>query len=145
MQLCMTPSQHCSCKTQWCWFFFSLIYFFSVHFFWIVSWCFQDLRRKLPVTRTLFPWQNALQFSLTRDISRELGIDKWSCNSAVWLEILFKSQLLKLVFPSPYVAMVFYSPWILNSPIAQDLLILLHCLLFSRKYANILISLSALH
>ncbi|XP_020583809.1 F-actin-capping protein subunit alpha isoform X2 [Phalaenopsis equestris] len=37
---------------------------------------FKDLRRKLPVTRTLFPWQNTLQFSLTRDISRELGIGK---------------------------------------------------------------------
>lgn len=37
----------------------------------------QDLRRKLPVTRTLFPWQNTLQFSLTRDITKELGIGKW--------------------------------------------------------------------
>jgi len=36
----------------------------------------QDLRRKLPVTRTLFPWNNTLQFSLTRDISKELGIGK---------------------------------------------------------------------
>ncbi|WZY74276.1 hypothetical protein YC2023_006516 [Brassica napus] len=29
---------------------------------------FKDLRRKLPVTRTLFPWQNTLQFSLTREL-----------------------------------------------------------------------------
>ena len=36
----------------------------------------QDLRRKLPVTRTLFPWHNTLQFSLTRDITKELGIGK---------------------------------------------------------------------
>ncbi|XXG54319.1 hypothetical protein AAC387_Pa03g2231 [Persea americana] len=35
---------------------------------------FKDLRRKLPVTRTLFPWHNTLQFSLTRDIAKELGI-----------------------------------------------------------------------
>ncbi|RRT51814.1 hypothetical protein B296_00050876, partial [Ensete ventricosum] len=35
---------------------------------------FKDLRRKLPVTRTLFPWNNTLQFSLTRDITRELEI-----------------------------------------------------------------------
>ncbi|TKY61523.1 F-actin-capping protein subunit alpha [Spatholobus suberectus] len=37
---------------------------------------FKDLRRKLPVTRTLFPWHNTLQFSLTRDISKELGVGK---------------------------------------------------------------------
>ncbi|XP_024029105.1 F-actin-capping protein subunit alpha [Morus notabilis] len=37
---------------------------------------FKDLRRKLPVTRTLFPWHNTMQFSLTRDISKELGIGK---------------------------------------------------------------------
>lgn len=37
---------------------------------------FKDLRRKLPVTRTQFPWHNTLQFSLTRDIQKELGIDK---------------------------------------------------------------------
>eukprot|EP00268_Persea_americana_P064034 TRINITY_DN8379_c0_g1_i11.p1 TRINITY_DN8379_c0_g1~~TRINITY_DN8379_c0_g1_i11.p1 ORF type:complete len:308 (+),score=54.63 TRINITY_DN8379_c0_g1_i11:152-1075(+) len=37
---------------------------------------FKDLRRKLPVTRTLFPWHNTLQFSLTRDITKELGIEK---------------------------------------------------------------------
>eukprot|EP00262_Sarcandra_glabra_P015741 TRINITY_DN492_c0_g1_i1.p1 TRINITY_DN492_c0_g1~~TRINITY_DN492_c0_g1_i1.p1 ORF type:complete len:307 (-),score=52.74 TRINITY_DN492_c0_g1_i1:45-965(-) len=37
---------------------------------------FKDLRRKLPVTRTLFPWHNTLQFSLTKDISKELGIGK---------------------------------------------------------------------
>ncbi|XP_057464936.1 F-actin-capping protein subunit alpha-like [Actinidia eriantha] len=37
---------------------------------------FKDLRRKLPVTRTLFPWHNTLQFSLTRDITKELGIGK---------------------------------------------------------------------
>ncbi|RDY05126.1 F-actin-capping protein subunit alpha [Mucuna pruriens] len=37
---------------------------------------FKDLRRKLPVTRTLFPWHNTLQFSVTRDISKELGIGK---------------------------------------------------------------------
>ncbi|KAJ4968230.1 hypothetical protein NE237_014931 [Protea cynaroides] len=37
---------------------------------------FKDLRRKLPVTRTLFPWHNTLQISLTRDITKELGIGK---------------------------------------------------------------------
>ncbi|KAH8515782.1 hypothetical protein Peur_047211 [Populus x canadensis] len=37
---------------------------------------FKDLRRKPPVTGTLFSWHNALQFSLTRDIHEELGIDK---------------------------------------------------------------------
>ncbi|KAB1202194.1 F-actin-capping protein subunit alpha [Morella rubra] len=37
---------------------------------------FKDLRRKLPVTRTLFPWHNTLQFSLTRDITKELSIGK---------------------------------------------------------------------
>jgi capping protein alpha len=36
----------------------------------------QDLRRKLPVTRTLFPWQNTLQFSLTREVEKELGLGK---------------------------------------------------------------------
>ncbi|KAI3927978.1 hypothetical protein MKW98_023579 [Papaver atlanticum] len=35
---------------------------------------FKDLRRKLPVTRTLFPWHNTMQISLTRDITKELGI-----------------------------------------------------------------------
>ncbi|KAG6474828.1 hypothetical protein ZIOFF_064043 [Zingiber officinale] len=40
------------------------------------STIFQDLRRKLPVTRTLFPWQNTIQFSLTKDINKELGIGK---------------------------------------------------------------------
>ncbi|KAL9450424.1 hypothetical protein AB3S75_012213 [Citrus x aurantiifolia] len=37
---------------------------------------FKDLRRKLPVTRTLFPWHNTSQFSLTREITKELGIGK---------------------------------------------------------------------
>ncbi|WOH04600.1 hypothetical protein DCAR_0624011 [Daucus carota subsp. sativus] len=37
---------------------------------------FKDLRRKLPVTRTLFPWHNTVQFSLTRDLAEELGIGK---------------------------------------------------------------------
>ncbi|KAE8675406.1 F-actin-capping protein subunit alpha [Hibiscus syriacus] len=37
---------------------------------------FKDLRRKLPVTRTLFPWHGTSQFSLTREISKELGIGK---------------------------------------------------------------------
>lgn len=37
---------------------------------------FKELRRKLPVTRTQFPWHNTLQFSLTRDITKELGIGK---------------------------------------------------------------------
>ncbi|KAG6646641.1 hypothetical protein CIPAW_07G021500 [Carya illinoinensis] len=37
---------------------------------------FKDLRRKLPVTRTLFPWHNTLQFNLTRDLTKELGIGK---------------------------------------------------------------------
>ncbi|KAL2490468.1 F-actin-capping protein subunit alpha [Abeliophyllum distichum] len=36
---------------------------------------FKDLRRKLPVTRTLFPWHNTLQFSLTRDIQKNLGLE----------------------------------------------------------------------
>ncbi|KAI4367845.1 hypothetical protein MLD38_016469 [Melastoma candidum] len=35
---------------------------------------FKELRRKLPVTRTLFPWHNALQFNLTKDMEKELGI-----------------------------------------------------------------------
>ncbi|MFS7978828.1 putative F-actin-capping protein subunit alpha [Helianthus anomalus] len=35
-----------------------------------------ELRRKLPVTRTLFPWHSTLQFSLTRDLEKELGIEK---------------------------------------------------------------------
>ncbi|KAK9139356.1 hypothetical protein Scep_009037 [Stephania cephalantha] len=37
---------------------------------------FKDLRRKLPVTRTLFPWHNTLQLSLNRDITKELGTGK---------------------------------------------------------------------
>ncbi|XP_022017312.1 F-actin-capping protein subunit alpha isoform X3 [Helianthus annuus] len=37
---------------------------------------FKELRRKLPVTRTLFPWHNTVQFSLTRDLTKELGIEK---------------------------------------------------------------------
>ncbi|WOG84377.1 hypothetical protein DCAR_0103560 [Daucus carota subsp. sativus] len=37
---------------------------------------FKDLRRKLPVTRTLFPWHNTMQFALTKDITKELGIGK---------------------------------------------------------------------
>ncbi|KAM7478245.1 hypothetical protein LguiA_026458 [Lonicera macranthoides] len=37
---------------------------------------FKDLRRKLPVTRTQFPWHNTKQFSLTRDLTKELGIGK---------------------------------------------------------------------
>ncbi|XP_076958172.1 F-actin-capping protein subunit alpha-like [Bidens hawaiensis] len=37
---------------------------------------FKELRRKLPVTRTLFPWHSTLQFSLTRDLEKELGIEK---------------------------------------------------------------------
>lgn len=37
---------------------------------------FKDLRRKLPVTRTLFPWHSTMQFSLTRDIAKELFIRK---------------------------------------------------------------------
>ncbi|PWA57735.1 F-actin-capping protein subunit alpha [Artemisia annua] len=37
---------------------------------------FKELRRKLPVTRTLFPWHNTMQFSLTRDLTKELGIGK---------------------------------------------------------------------
>jgi hypothetical protein len=31
----------------------------------------QELRRKLPVTRTLFSWDKALQLSLSRDLARE--------------------------------------------------------------------------
>ncbi|KHG19136.1 hypothetical protein F383_00236 [Gossypium arboreum] len=37
---------------------------------------FKDLRRKLPITRTLFPWRSTRQFSLKREISEELGIGK---------------------------------------------------------------------
>ncbi|KAG6434142.1 hypothetical protein SASPL_105764 [Salvia splendens] len=37
---------------------------------------FKDLRRKLPVTRTLFPWHNATQFSLRRDLQKSLGLEK---------------------------------------------------------------------
>ncbi|KAF3785013.1 F-actin-capping protein subunit alpha [Nymphaea thermarum] len=37
---------------------------------------FKDLRRKLPVTRTLFPWHNTVLFNLTKDLSKELGIGK---------------------------------------------------------------------
>lgn len=33
----------------------------------------QELRRKLPVTRTLFAWDKALQLSLTREITREFS------------------------------------------------------------------------
>jgi capping protein alpha len=33
----------------------------------------QELRRKLPVTRTLFQWDKALQLSLTREITREFS------------------------------------------------------------------------
>jgi hypothetical protein len=40
--------------------------------------CAQDLRRKLPVTRTLFPWHNTLALSLTRDLAKELALGKWS-------------------------------------------------------------------
>ncbi|KAL8028920.1 hypothetical protein ABFS82_14G191600 [Erythranthe guttata] len=36
---------------------------------------FKDLRRKLPVTRTLFPWHNTQQFSLTKDIQKSLGLE----------------------------------------------------------------------
>eukprot|EP01018_Ginkgo_biloba_P006187 Gb_17838 [translate_table: standard] len=37
---------------------------------------FKELRRKLPVTRTLFPWHNTLQLSLTRDLTKELSFGK---------------------------------------------------------------------
>ncbi|KAL1549577.1 F-actin-capping protein subunit alpha-like [Salvia divinorum] len=37
---------------------------------------FKDLRRKLPVTRTLFPWHNTSQFSLRKDIQKSLGLEK---------------------------------------------------------------------
>ncbi|KAH6805815.1 Phospholipid/glycerol acyltransferase family protein [Perilla frutescens var. frutescens] len=37
---------------------------------------FKDLRRKLPVTRTLFPWHSTLQFSLNRDMQKSLGLEK---------------------------------------------------------------------
>uniref|UniRef100_A0A453AQD2 F-actin-capping protein subunit alpha n=1 Tax=Aegilops tauschii subsp. strangulata TaxID=200361 RepID=A0A453AQD2_AEGTS len=39
---------------------------------------FKDLRRKLPVTRTLFPWHNTHAITLTRDLAKELGIGKGS-------------------------------------------------------------------
>ncbi|KAL4352981.1 hypothetical protein GQ457_06G023760 [Hibiscus cannabinus] len=35
---------------------------------------FKELRRKLPVTRTLFPWHNTMQFNLKREIAEELRI-----------------------------------------------------------------------
>ncbi|XP_073385241.1 F-actin-capping protein subunit alpha [Physcomitrium patens] len=34
---------------------------------------FKELRRKLPVTRTMFAWDKALQLSLTREITREFS------------------------------------------------------------------------
>lgn len=37
---------------------------------------FKDLRRKLPVTRTLFPWHNTLAVSLTRDLAKQLALGK---------------------------------------------------------------------
>ncbi|XP_047067129.1 F-actin-capping protein subunit alpha [Lolium rigidum] len=37
---------------------------------------FKDLRRKLPVTRTLFPWHNTHALSLTRDLAKELALGK---------------------------------------------------------------------
>ncbi|XP_058076801.1 F-actin-capping protein subunit alpha [Magnolia sinica] len=37
---------------------------------------FKDLRRKLPVTRTLFPWHNTLQVSLNRDLVKGIGNGK---------------------------------------------------------------------
>uniref|UniRef100_A0ACD5WR59 Uncharacterized protein n=1 Tax=Avena sativa TaxID=4498 RepID=A0ACD5WR59_AVESA len=37
---------------------------------------FKDLRRKLPVTRTLFPWHNTVALTLTRDLAKELAIGK---------------------------------------------------------------------
>nr|POE58932.1 f-actin-capping protein subunit alpha [Quercus suber] len=36
----------------------------------------EDLWRKLPVTQTLLPRHNTMQFSLTRDTTKELGIGK---------------------------------------------------------------------
>ena len=36
----------------------------------------QDLWRKLPVTQTLLPRHNTMQFSLTKDTTKELGIGK---------------------------------------------------------------------
>ncbi|KAK8633293.1 hypothetical protein V6N13_014139 [Hibiscus sabdariffa] len=36
----------------------------------------QELRRKLLVTRTLFPWHNTLRFDLKREMAEELGIRK---------------------------------------------------------------------
>lgn len=35
---------------------------------------FKELRRKLPVTRTLFPWGSAHQLSLTKELTREMSI-----------------------------------------------------------------------
>ncbi|XP_039066472.1 F-actin-capping protein subunit alpha-like [Hibiscus syriacus] len=37
---------------------------------------FKELRRKLPVTRTLFPWHKTLLFSFKREMDEELGIRK---------------------------------------------------------------------
>ncbi|KAJ7542742.1 hypothetical protein O6H91_09G009600 [Diphasiastrum complanatum] len=37
---------------------------------------FKELRRKLPVTRTRFSWNNALQLSLSREITKELSLTR---------------------------------------------------------------------
>nr|VDC92638.1 unnamed protein product [Brassica oleracea] len=57
---------------------------------------FKDLRRKLPVTRTLFPWQNTLQFSLTREVEKELGLGKNSIIDYVYVVsvyLLYKPRI----------------------------------------------------
>ncbi|CAF2126353.1 unnamed protein product [Brassica napus] len=59
---------------------------------------FKDLRRKLPVTRTLFPWQNTLQFSLTREVEKELGLGNSRNDWLFGLEIHVKAMYNKLVF-----------------------------------------------
>ncbi|XP_078440973.1 subunits of heterodimeric actin filament capping protein Capz superfamily isoform X4 [Wolffia australiana] len=48
----------------------------EISYFHLPDTTFKDLRRKLPVTRTLFPWRSASQFSLTREIAKELNLDK---------------------------------------------------------------------
>ncbi|KAH7297495.1 hypothetical protein KP509_26G071800 [Ceratopteris richardii] len=34
---------------------------------------FKELRRKLPITRTLFPWHTARQLSMNRELTREMS------------------------------------------------------------------------
>ena len=80
----------------------------------------QDLRRKLPVTRTLFPWHNTSQFSLTREITKELGIEKW----------IIPSQHL-----NPRFSFVIF--WVSKLPTYQSFVIVIHKIL--RSLPNLVI------